>query len=161
MNQEKTICLNMIVRNEGAVIRRCLASVLAIIDYWVICDTGSTDGTPLLIVETLASVPGELHYHAWVNFGVNRTQAIKIAEKKADYVLLVDADMILNVHRGFKAQLSASAYMMRNTGALDYWETRLVDSKCGWQYIGPTHEYINSQSGHQREKLDAIDVTHF
>jgi len=151
----------MIVRNEAAVIARCLASVLPVIDYWVICDTGSTDGTPLVITETLASVPGELHDHAWVNFGVNRTQAIKIAEKKADYVLLVDADMVLNIHCSFKAQLSANAYMIRNTGALDYWETRLVDSKYDWRYAGPTHEYIHSQSGHQRERLDAIDVTHF
>jgi len=161
MNHEKSICLNMIVRNEAAVIARCLASVLPIIDYWVICDTGSTDETPAIIAEALASVPGELHHHTWVNFGVNRTQAIKIAETKADYVLLVDADMILNVHRVFKAQLSANAYMVRNTGALDYWETRLVDSKYNWQYMGPTHEYVYSPSGNRREKIDAISVTHF
>ena len=41
----KTICLNMIVKNEQPVIRRCLASVKEMIDYWVIVDTGSTDGT--------------------------------------------------------------------------------------------------------------------
>ena len=41
----QTICLNMIVRNEAPVIRRCLDSVMPIIDSWVIVDTGSTDGT--------------------------------------------------------------------------------------------------------------------
>ena len=41
----QTLCLNMIVKNEAHVIARCLASVRPIIDYWVIVDTGSTDGT--------------------------------------------------------------------------------------------------------------------
>ena len=47
----------MIVRNEAPVIRRCLASVLPIIDYWAIVDTGSTDGTQGLITEYLEGVP--------------------------------------------------------------------------------------------------------
>jgi hypothetical protein len=38
----KTICLVMIVKNEAAIIRRCLESVKSIIHDWVICDTGST-----------------------------------------------------------------------------------------------------------------------
>ncbi|MGN6396189.1 MAG: glycosyltransferase [Mucilaginibacter sp.] len=161
MTNEKTICLNMIVRNEAAVIGRCLASVLPVIDYWVICDTGSTDGTPDVITEALAAVPGELHHHAWVNFGVNRTMAMKIAEKKADYVLLIDADMVLNVHRQFKAALNANAYLLRYTGSLDYWQTMLVDARFNWEYVGPTHEYIHSRLGSRGEKLDAISLTHF
>jgi len=44
-----TICLCMIVKNEAAVIERCLASVRPLIDTWVISDTGSTDGTQDLI----------------------------------------------------------------------------------------------------------------
>jgi glycosyltransferase involved in cell wall biosynthesis len=46
MNEHRqSLCLNMIVKNEAPVIRRCLDSVRPIIDYWVIVDTGSTDGT--------------------------------------------------------------------------------------------------------------------
>ena len=81
MNKEKTICLNMIVRNEAAVIGRCLASVLPVIDYWVICDTGSTDGTPAVIADALASVPGEIHHHVWVNFGVNRAVRLEPSQR--------------------------------------------------------------------------------
>ncbi|HVW98210.1 MAG TPA: glycosyltransferase [Mucilaginibacter sp.] len=161
MAKEKTICLNMIVRNEAKVIARCLASVLPVIDYWVICDTGSADETPAVIAEALASVPGELHHHEWVNFGANRTRAIKIAEQKADYVLLIDADMILNVHRAFKSSLNASSYLIRYTGSLDYWQTMLVNSAYRWEYVGPTHEYIHSPLGHHAEKLDAVSLTHF
>ena len=49
-----SLCLCMIVKNESAVITRCLRSVKPIIDYWVICDTGSSDNTKELIAEHLA-----------------------------------------------------------------------------------------------------------
>ena len=45
----QTICLCMIVKNEAGVIKRCLDSVRAIINTWVIVDTGSDDGTPEII----------------------------------------------------------------------------------------------------------------
>ena len=59
-----TICLVMIVRNEAAIIRRCLESVRPHIDRWVICDTGSTDNTPDIVQEILSGIPGTLHREA-------------------------------------------------------------------------------------------------
>jgi hypothetical protein len=47
------LCLVMIVRNEAPVIRRCLASVLPIIDLWVVVDTGSIDGPQQIVAECL------------------------------------------------------------------------------------------------------------
>ena len=44
-----SIALSMIVKNEAHVIERCLTSVLPVIDLWCIVDTGSTDGTQLVI----------------------------------------------------------------------------------------------------------------
>ena len=41
----KTICLNMIVKNESHIIIRLLQSVISIIDTYCICDTGSNDNT--------------------------------------------------------------------------------------------------------------------
>ena len=48
---KKTICLNMIVKNEAHIILETLNSVKKYIDYWVISDTGSTDGTQTVIKE--------------------------------------------------------------------------------------------------------------
>jgi hypothetical protein len=45
------ICLNMIVKNEKAVLERLFQSVAPVIDYFVIVDTGSTQGTPDFILE--------------------------------------------------------------------------------------------------------------
>ncbi len=39
------LCLSMIVKNETHIIKECLDSIHKYVDYWVIVDTGSTDGT--------------------------------------------------------------------------------------------------------------------
>ena len=92
--ENRKICLAMIVKNEAGVIERCLSSVENIIDYWVIVDTGSTDGTQELIKKTMEryGIPGELHEREWVNFEVNRNQSLDLARGKAEYTLVIDAD---------------------------------------------------------------------
>ena len=48
---QQTICLNMIVKNESAIIEQTLSNLLSKIkiDYYVISDTGSTDNTKQII----------------------------------------------------------------------------------------------------------------
>ncbi len=86
-NQKKLpkMCLNMIVKNESHIIVETLTNILKYIDYWVISDTGSTDGTQDLIKNFFKEkkIPGELVEHQWVNFGHNRTLAFKSAYKKS------------------------------------------------------------------------------
>ncbi len=89
------ICLNMIVKNESAVIERCLASVKDKIDYWVIVDTGSTDGTQEIIQKYLRDIPGELFERPWVDFAHNRNLALELGRSKGDYLLFIDADQVL------------------------------------------------------------------
>ena len=60
-----TICLNMIVKDEAHVIRRCLDSVRPLIDTWCILDTGSSDGSQELIRQHLRDLPGQLRQSAW------------------------------------------------------------------------------------------------
>jgi glycosyltransferase involved in cell wall biosynthesis len=79
-----TICLNMIVKDEAPVIRRCLATVRPFIDFWVIVDTGSRDGTQAIISEFLQDLPGELIERPWVDFAHNRSEALAAARDKAD-----------------------------------------------------------------------------
>ena len=135
------ICLCMIVRNEAAVIGRCLASVRSLISSWVIVDTGSTDGTRELIRAALAGVPGELHERPWVDFGHNRSELVELARGHGDYLLLIDADMTLAGE--LPADLDAEAYSLRQgDGVLAYRNVRLVRGDLPWRYVGATHEYI-------------------
>src|SRR5712671_3331456 len=88
------ICLNMIVKNESAVIARCLASVKPWVDCWTIVDTGSSDGTQDIVRDAMRGLAGELHERPWRDFGHNRTEALELARGKADYILIIDADNI-------------------------------------------------------------------
>jgi glycosyltransferase involved in cell wall biosynthesis len=155
-----SICLSMIVKDESAVIERCISSVRGLIDSWVICDTGSTDGTQALIESALDGVPGELHERPWRNFGENRTEAIRLAAGRGDYLLLIDADMTVTYDRAGLGELSADAYMLRHAEELEYRIKRLVRSDRSWRYVGATHEYLTSDGPETVESLDAIVIHH-
>jgi glycosyltransferase involved in cell wall biosynthesis len=140
-----TVCLNMIVRNEAHVIRRCLLSHKDIIDHWVIVDTGSTDGTQDLIRKLLADIPGELHERPWVDFGHNRSEALALARGKADYILVNDADHIW--HGKLPKNLTADAYAVpyHYAGTVYGVTCVLADRIPGWRYVGVIHEYVDAQ----------------
>lgn len=150
----------MIVCNESHVIERALLSVKHLVDYWVICDTGSTDDTPACILKAMQGKPGELHRVPWVNFGHNRTQVIRLAKDKADYSLIMDADMIANIYAPFKSRLSKDYYEIRYEGDVDYSQPMLVSNAHDWQYMGVTHEYINAPGAKSWEVLRELTLTH-
>ncbi|WP_327424095.1 glycosyltransferase [Streptomyces sp. NBC_01527] len=133
-----SICLCMIVKNEAHVIGRCLASVRDLIDTWVISDTGSSDGTQQLIRAALDGIPGELHEEPWVDFGRNRTLNIRHAHAKADYLLLLDADLVIR-RQGPLPRLTADSYLLRHEGATECRVRRLVRGDIAWRYEGVTH----------------------
>ena len=147
-----TLVLAMIVKNEHHNMRRCLESVKDYINYWVICDTGSTDGTQQLIKDLMAEwgIPGELHERPWVDFSTNRTETLQLAKNKGDYTLIMDADDYLEIPAGknpFK-NLKLDQYHLRiNHGGLDYTRVQLVRSEYDWRYVGVLHEYIDVPKG--------------
>ena len=155
-----SICLCMIVKNEAQVIERCLASVRGLIDYWVISDTGSTDGTQELIRAALAGIPGELHQEPWVDFGHNRTRNIRHARGRSDYLLLIDADMVVR-QEGELPELSADSYLVRHRSDTEYRVKRLVRGGADWRYVGSTHEYLTTDDRDVAATIDAISVEHF
>ncbi|MEB4590359.1 glycosyltransferase [Candidatus Thiothrix sp. Deng01] len=158
MNMIKpSICLNMIVKNESETITRCFDSVKEIIDYWVISDTGSTDGTQQIITEYFKrhNIPGLLIENEWKNFGHNRTLALEHALNKADYILIMDADDFLSKSDGFNLNmLSADSYMLKmQRSGFSYYNTRLVRGHLPWKWHGVLHEYLDCQQPHTTEQL--------
>jgi glycosyltransferase involved in cell wall biosynthesis/predicted GH43/DUF377 family glycosyl hydrolase len=158
--QAQTIGLCMIVRNESAVIERCLDSVRPLIDTWTICDTGSDDDTPALIERALADLPGRLYRRPWVDFGHNRSELAELARGSADYLLLIDADMTL-VRNGPLPHLDADAYLLRHLGQLEYAVPRLVRGDRRWWFEGATHEYLATEGPFTQELLETLAIEHY
>jgi len=140
-----TLCLNMIVKNESRIIERQLATVTPILDAYCICDTGSTDDTVARIHRYFerAGIPGRVVQHPFVNFGHNRSVALRAAQDLAEYTLLLDADMKLVIDQGFdKTQLTKDVYTVeQGSEAFSYRNVRLLRTSIGATCVGATHEY--------------------
>jgi glycosyltransferase involved in cell wall biosynthesis len=155
---KQTICLNMIVKNEAPVIRRCVESVRPLIDSWVVVDTGSTDGTQELIRDALRDLPGELHERPWVNFAHNRTEALELARGRADYVLVIDADETIQLADDFAMpELTADVYsVLVRYGGYSYMRRQFLRDGKGWRYEGVLHEYATAPGPLKDEGLPGL-----
>ena len=144
MRAPPTVCLNMIVKNESAVIERCLQSVRAHVQAWVIVDTGSTDDTMAKIGAAMTGIPGTLHQRPWQDFGHNRSEAMQLAYAAGtDYVLFMDADDCFVPQADFVwPALEADQYFIDlRLGSLQYARTMLVSTQLAWRWTGVLHEY--------------------
>jgi hypothetical protein len=148
----------MIVKDEVDVLERCFDSCRKLIDHWAICDTGSTDGTQDLVRRALAGIPGELHQHQWIDFAHNRSELMKLARGKGDYLLLLDADWTVEVEPGALEGLRADSYLIRHSGSVEFHNKRLVSGRLDWRYVGATHEYIVSDAERTCERLEGVTI---
>ena len=148
MDNKKTICLNMIVKNESHIIRKTLENLCGYFNftYWVICDTGSTDNTVDIILKFFSkkNIEGEICNHEWKNFGYNRTLAIEAAFDKTDYLLIFDADD--SIVGNFKCpQLTEDSYnLFFGTNNLKYVRPLLINNRQKWKFKGILHEFLVS-----------------
>lgn len=154
------VCLNMIVKNEADVIRRCLDSIRSLIDHWVIVDTGSTDGTQQIIREHMRDIPGSLHERPWRDFAYNRSEALTLAQHKGDYTLIIDADD--NIEKENHADLPTltddSYALTINDANIVYRRPQLVRSALDWRYEGVLHEYLTCDEAKSVGHLAGIAI---
>ena len=157
-----TICLNMIVKNESKIILRLLETVLPIIDTYCICDTGSTDMTKELIKEffDVRCIEGKIIEEPFKNFGYNRTVAANAAKGMADYLLLLDADMKLEIDSSFdKSKLTADVYTIaQGSKTFNYYNVRLIRSSLNFSCVGSTHEYYGIKGPRIEKQLHSLRI---
>ena len=150
---KKTICLNMIVKNEAAIIRDTLENIIAHIplDYYVISDTGSDDNTAEIIEQFFAEkgIKGEIHHDKWVNFAHNRNCALQHAQGKTDYVLIFDADDRFEGNFVLPEELTSDRYYFRMansvTGANVYFRTLMFRNDGSFYWRGVLHEFVEQR----------------
>ena len=153
----KTIGLCVIVKNESKVILQCLESVRPIVDYVLVEDTGSTDGTQTIIREWLDRVrlPGEVYDEPWRDFAYNRSHALaRLREnRRVDYALIIDADDTLEFDAGFdprafKAQMTHDLYDVPvRHGGIAHHRPQLFSNRLPFLFKGVLHEYLEAPPG--------------
>ncbi|HUB58855.1 MAG TPA: glycosyltransferase [Candidatus Micrarchaeia archaeon] len=138
-----TLALSMIVKNAAADLADCLASVRGIADEIVVADTGSTDETMPIAKAggaRVISIPWE------DDFAKARNQAL--AEAKADWVLMLDADERLDpeassVLRAMTSSQRAAGYQVTIRNYVTTMDHRIWDrpAKQNYSKYAPAREF--------------------
>jgi glycosyltransferase involved in cell wall biosynthesis len=160
--EKASICLNMIVKNESHIIRGTLEMLCNKIcfDYWVICDTGSTDGTQDIITQFFKEkgINGELFSDEWVDFAHNRSLALNRAFGKTDLLLVFDADdeihgdLCLPVN---KSDILYDEYHLKfgSQFGTSYTRVLLINNQKRFRYFSVLHEFISCLEPNSRSTV--------
>lgn len=138
----------MIVKDEASIIRACLESARPFIDWWVISDTGSTDGTQEIISSVLAGIPGDLVESPWVDFGHNRQVVLDLARASphrslGDYACWIDADQQFTHTSAVHQRLTADGHTLTVSGAgATYSRLAIIALDQPWRWRGVLHEHL-------------------
>jgi len=155
------ICLAMIVKNESHCIKRCLESALPYIHRFAIVDTGSTDNTQDIILQTLNKIPGQIISEPWQDFSTNRNQSIALAKQQGcDYILMLDADDYLQfTNPNCLSNLHQDIYDVQfNHAGIKYRRPQLWKSSLEAQYVGVLHEYLSTPEGSSKVNLEGVSI---
>jgi len=148
----KTICLNMIVKDESHIIIDTLKNLCSYIkfDYWVISDTGSSDNTKELITNFFKEkcIQGELLEHKWVDFAHNRTKALECAFNKTDFLFIFDADDSIVGNFKLPVKYDCDSYKCKFGKVFAYLRPLLITNRKKWHFKGVLHEFL--------ENIDAV-----
>ncbi len=146
-----TLSACLIVKNEEAVLEKCLASIRDLVDEIIVIDTGSTDGT-LKIAERFGAKIGSFE---WCDdFSAARNAALKMASSR--WALWIDADESLppEHHDLIRSALVRPHYSGFNIPIVNFMSddndaeqyvhapTRLFQLRPGVQFTGRIHEQI-------------------
>ena len=148
----KTISLCMIVKNEEAILDRCLSSIKGIVDEIIIVDTGSNDNTKNIAYKYTDKV----FDFEWVQ-DFSKARNFSFSKATKDYIMWLDADdVILKEDYTKLEQLkkdmdgTVDIYMLNYNYSQDELgnctimqkRERILRREKNYQWISPIHEVI-------------------
>ena len=164
-DKKPTICFATMCKNEEHCIRETLENVHKYIDYWVVCDTGSTDNTCKIVEEFFKekNIPGELHVDEWTGFDINKTKLFNYCYKKADYILHLDADDLLVGDFKFTSEdagaMSYLCWCKRGDNSTTRYKVQFMfNNNYHWKFCGVAHTTIKCLDGNENNARG--DLTH-
>jgi mannosyltransferase OCH1-like enzyme len=158
---KSTICFATMCKNEEHCILETLESCYRFCNYWIVCDTGSTDNTCELITNFFKekNIPGELFHDEWVGFGHNKTLMFERCYKKTDYIIHPDADDLIIGNFDFtENDYGKLAYNIRiKRGSTEYTGTAIWNNNYHWKICGNAHTIARCLDN---DGLEYGDLTH-
>jgi len=168
----KIVMISMF-RNEAHNIRQMLESCYEYIDYWILQDNGSTDGTPEVVADFFKdkNIPGFVYQveEGWVGFGWNRDHLLQKClntDHGCDWILKMDCDETLEVDEDFDwsplMDTSVQSFdIVAAGGNTIYYRTWMWNSQLPWKFNHDTaHEtiyldvdYLEDKQNFQRVSL--------
>jgi tetratricopeptide (TPR) repeat protein len=156
MNDKKPkIVMISMFKNEAHNIKQMLESCYKYIDFWILQDNGSTDGTPEVVNDFFKdkNIPGFIYQveEGWVGFGWNRDhllQKCQSTDHGCDWILKMDCDETLEVDNEFDWSLFSnteiqSFNVVATGGSMLYYRTWIWNAKLPWRFNHDTaHETI-------------------
>lgn len=141
---------------------QCLASVKDVVDYYIINDNGSTDGTPELIKQIMDGygIEGEVFHTEWFSAQENREMALQkfYEDGRWDYALIMDADGTLHYNNGVFDNLTADGYLMTmKLGTTEYKLPMLLGKTGKWYWKEKVHSHVAGEG--TMETLDGAWMT--
>lgn len=146
-----TVAATLIVKNEAAILEKCLESLRGIVDEIVVVDTGSTDET----VEVAKKYGAKIGHFEWCNdFAAARNYALSLCN--CNWALWIDADeqldpdckrrfeeAVVRPHLGgFSIQIVNFLDEGGTTVEFVHTPTRLFRNIPGVRFTEPIHEQI-------------------
>lgn len=147
-----TVGLAVMASDEELVIGRMLESVRGHVDFWTFADTGSTDSTMDVVLETMQGTPGAIVHQPWVDYGANRTAVLRAAAEASgcDYTLHVDADDSMRFADSYDRPPSREPdawYIETEAGRFRHHRLHLFRTDVPWEYYGKVHEFPRVENG--------------
>lgn len=154
-NKKTKFVMMTMFKNEAKTIGRMLESCYKYIDYYVIQDNGSTDGTPEVVANFFKDkdIPGYVYNveEGWVGFGWNRDhllQKVRKTDHGCDWILKMDCDEVLEVDNDFDWSVFDdknlhSFHVPAKSGSTIYQRAWIWNAKLPWRFNHDTaHETI-------------------
>ena len=150
MGETKKICLNMIVKNESHIMKRCLENISHLVDAIYILDTGSEDDTIKIIEDYLKekNIPGCVTSDPWdKNFGRSRTLALRRAEEwlkgrgedlNSWYAMFHDADNSIHIDGEASDEFNGKKFYLTDDMKKNLKAHRIM---CNMKSGGSTYDY--------------------
>ena len=148
------ICMISMFKNESKGIRRMLESIYKYIDFYVLQDNGSTDGTPQIVEEFFRDkhIPGFIYNveEGWIGFGWNRDHLLQKTlntDHGCDWIMKMDCDEYLEVDNDFDwsyfwRDVDAFHVTAQKPGCI-YYRAWIWNAKLPWKFQHDhTHEVI-------------------